>query len=49
VVAVNVVFVPLIIAGALGRNPMLFVSAIAGFAMMNAALAWVFWAILDDY
>ena len=47
--AVNLVFIPLIFAGFSSRNAIVFVSAIAGFAMLNAALAWVFWAILDDY
>jgi len=47
--AVNAIFLPVALGSMGTGNVIVFVYSVAGFAMSNAALAWIFWMILDDY
>lgn len=43
------VLIPLALWGYRTQNAVLFVYCIAGLALVNAALVWVMWFLMDDY
>ena len=45
----NGVLIPLTIWGYRTQNAVLFVYGIAGLALVNIALAWILWVLMDDY
>lgn len=45
----NGVLVPLTIWGYRAQNAVLFVYGIAALALVNVALAWVLWVLMDNY
>ncbi|MBI2514220.1 MAG: hypothetical protein HYV96_19785 [Opitutae bacterium] len=45
----NGVLLPLALWGYRTQNAVLFVYCIAGLALVNAALTWIMWVLMDDY
>lgn len=47
--AFNGVLVPLALWGYRTQNAVIFVSCVAGLALVNVALAWLMWVLMRDY
>jgi hypothetical protein len=45
----NGVLIPLSLWGYRTQNAVILVSGIAGMALVNAALVWIMWVLMDDY